>query len=517
LITRSSLFVLAVSLLLTPPLTAQQASEYLSLDHWSYPALELWIARGDITTLSPFTRPYRAEDVRRAVQGVDESGLTTNEARIRRRIIAELTAPTIADTEQAGRLTFGLEAGGRFVTQTHPDPLQAVLDGEFGDARVLERLELRASGASRYVAGAVRLRRDGIYSHDPRFPEGQVTSRRDGLVVDDLSMRLEEAYVELQIPFFRFGIGRMDRNWGPAGMDGFIRSTNPYSEDELSYRIGNDRVFLIGSIATPSDFGADTVRHLSMHRLEVRPSDRVAFAVSEAVVHGGPGGRFRFALANPVGIWQIALDESKVPHNKLGQVDLWWSAARGVVLTGSLLADATNREGSCCQMGGSFGVELANLGSELLVRGRVTFIQSLAYRTELPWEEYSLSRVGIGWDKADVLLATVSADWLATPSLRISPRLDLQKLGEGDFRQLRPPPEDLPDLPRLLLGVTETTVRPALAGSFTRLAATGIYIDWDVGLSVISNYGNIEGADRTEVTGSVGVRVAMPEWGISLR
>jgi len=507
--------LVALALLLAPSVApAQQASPYLPLDHWAYPVLESWVARGDIADLSPLTRPYRVGDVLLAVERLVEADLSPVEVGLRDRLIAELDRPARAADAY---VEFGLEAGGRFVTQTHPDPLQAVLDGQFGVARVLERFDATASGSSPYLAGGVRLRRDGIYRNDPRFPDGQVTSRRDGLFTDDLSVRLEEAYVELQLPYVRIGLGRLDRQWGPAGSDGFLRSANPYSLDELSYRFGTERVFLIGSIAGPSDFGADTARYVSMHRLEVRPSDRLVLAVSESVVYGGPGGRFQFALANPVGIWQIALDEADAPHNKLGELDVWWRAARGIALTGSLLADATNREGSCCQMGGTVGVELSRLAPGILVRGQVSVIQSLAYRTSLPWEEYSLDRVGFGWDKSDLVLATLAADWFPSPLLRISPRLDLQVRGEGDFRQLRPPAEDLPDLPRLHLGTTETTLRPAVGGRWTRNGGVSVDVEWDAGVSLISDYGNVEGDDRTELTGSVSVRLATQRWGVHLR
>ena len=220
------------------------ASPYLPLDHWAYPALELWIARGDVTDLSPLTRPYRIADVLRAMRDMPEAELSSVETATRRLLLDELSPG-----REPGLVLFG-EAGGRVVPQTHPDPLQPVLDGEFGDTRFLERIDVSALGSAPYVAGAVRLRRDGIYRYDPRFPGGQVTPRRDGLIADDLSLRAEDAYVELQIPWFRFSFGRMDRNWGPAPIDGFLRSANPYSQDEIGYRIGTDAIASVQINAT---------------------------------------------------------------------------------------------------------------------------------------------------------------------------------------------------------------------------------------------------------------------------
>lgn len=504
----------------------ENASPYLSLDHWAYPALDLWIARGEITDLSPMTRPYRLADVVKSVRGLERRKLSGAEAEVRDRLLEELGARGGKDEPRRRRpgertdaldLEVGLEAGGRYVSQTHPDPLQAALDGRFSEDRFLERIEFAARGSSPFAAGAVRLRRDGIYRDDPRFPDGQVTPPRYDLFTDDLSVRVEEAYVELQVPYFRVSFGRLDRNWGPASTDGFLRSANPYSQDEIGYRIGTEQVFLIGSISAPDDFRGDTVRYLAMHRLEVRPSDRLAIAVSEAALHGGPDGRFRFALANPLGIWQIAVDDQEVAHNKVGQLDVWWRAGRGLVLTGSLLADATNLEGSCCQLGGTVGAEFAGLAPGVRLGASVTAIQSLAYRTSLPWEEYSIDRVGLGWDKSDLVLVTLEADWLATGSLLLSPRFDIQRSGEGDFRQPRPLASALPDQPRILSGIVETTLRPSLGGSWSHQGPLAVQAEWDLGVSLISDYAHVEGAERTAFTGSVGIRLFAPRWGVRVR
>ncbi|HSM09615.1 MAG TPA: hypothetical protein VLA33_11475 [Gemmatimonadota bacterium] len=513
---------------------AAGASPYLPLDHWAYPALELWIARGDVTSLSPMTRPYRIADVVGAVDGLRREDLSGAEQGLRARLLAELGPDPDEGRDRKRRtrrsrsarhqgqgnarssgealvLEVGLEAGARYVTQTHPDPLQPVLDGRFGNDRVLEGLEASVRGSSPYVAGAASLRHDGIYRHDPRFPDGRVTPPRDGPFLDEnLSLRLEEAYVEAQIPYLRLSIGRLDRDWGPATIDGFVRSAQTYSQDEIGYRFGIERIFLIGTIGAPGDFGGDTVRHLSMHRLEVRPSDRLAFAISEAALHGGPDGRFRFELANPVGIWQLALDDEDVAYNKVGQLDAWWRAARGVTLNGSLLADATGGGQSCCQMGGSLGVELTRLAPGLRVGAQFSAVESLTYRTFRPWEEYSIDGVGLGWDKSDLRLVSLEADWFASPSLVLSPRLDFQRRGEGDFRQPRPPPSELTDQPDILSGIVETTVRPALGGRWTPAGRLRITAEWDAGVSLISDYANVEGDDRTELTGSFAIRLFAP-------
>jgi hypothetical protein len=489
------------------------ASAYLPLEHWAYPALELWIARGGIRSLSPLVKPWRRIEVASALRELDPDRLGRGERGWLERLEAEL-APELdrLDGRTAGEAQLALRAaaGAGVWSQTHRDPLRAELDGEFADARALESIGVEAEGHGGPVAGAVRLWRKGIFRHDAQFPEGQVTPPREGFVLDDVSSRFEEAYLELQTAWVRVSFGRMDRNWGLPGLPGFLRSDYAYSEEEISYRIGTERIFLVGSLASYSDFGGDTARYVSMHRLEVRPFDDLVLAVSESSVHGGPGKGLDWRLVNPLTIWQFSGDEQTTPYNKVGQVDIWWHAGRGLNLFGSLLADATNREGSCCQMGGSLGFELPALLPGWMLRGTFTAIQSLAYRTELPWEEYSLERIGLGWDKADLYLGRLEASGLPVAGLWLAPRVEVQVRGEGDFRELRPPVEELPDYPRILVGQSETTVRPSLAGRWRSGGRFPVEIEWDLGLNLVRDYRNVTGDDRTEPVGRIEARVATP-------
>lgn len=500
----------------TPPAAPRArdlASPYLPLEHWANPALELWVARGEIQSLSPFVKPWRRIEAAAGLLELDRSRLGGGERAWLERLEAEL-APELARLAGAqaaeAQLTLRASAGAGAWSQTHRDPLRAELDGEFSDARVLESVGAEVEGHGGPVAGAFRLWREGIYRYDAQFPDGQVTPPREAFVLDDVSARFEEAYIELQSPFVRLSFGRMYRNWGPPGLPGFLRSDYAYSEEEIGYRVGTGRIFLIGSLASYSDFGGDTNRYVAVHRLEVRPFDDLIVAISESSVHGGPGQGLDWRLVNPLTIWQFSGDEEDTPYNKIGQVDAWWHAGRGLNLFGSLLADATNRDGSCCQMGGSLGFEIPSLLSGWMLRGTFSAIQSLAYRTELPWEEYSVERIGLGWDKADLYLVRLEASVLPLAGLWLAPRLEVQVRGEGDFRELRPPGDELADYPRILVGQSETTVRPSIAGRWRSGGRFPVEIDWDLGLNLVRDHGNVAGEDRTEPVGRIEARIATP-------
>lgn len=496
------------------------ASPYLPLGSWEYPILDYWISAGRIHSLSPFVQPYRRIEVAAALLELDETELSGGErdwlARLRERFAWELaelggtgTGEAYASAELAG--------GATLASQTHRDPLRAELEGRFSETRLLGDIRARVEGAGGPVAGAIDGHYAGIYLDDPQFPDGRVVQTRDALLFnafDELAFRMEEAYVEVQSRYARLSLGQMYRNWGAPGLDGFLRSDYAYSEPDVAYRFGFDRLYLIGMFGSYGDFRADTAHYVAIHRLEFRPIDDLMISLSESSVHGGPGEGVDFRLVNPLGIWMLARNDEDPPHNKMGQADAWWRATPGLTLYGSLLVDASKRVES--KFGGSLGLELSRLAPGFLLRTNFSFVESLVYRARLNpplvWEQYTVENIGIGWDKTDLYLISLEGEWFPRAGLWLQPRLDIQIAGEGDLRQERPPPETLPDFPSILVGETETTIRPAIAGRWRNGWRFPLELTWDLGINFVQDYANRAGDDRTEFVGSVGLLLRTPRW-----
>src|SRR5881397_1546096 len=72
-------------------LSAQDASAYVPLSHWSQPYVEHLIARGAIVDPSPLTRPLKREDLLRALSAADTLALRPGERAVVRRIVADLS------------------------------------------------------------------------------------------------------------------------------------------------------------------------------------------------------------------------------------------------------------------------------------------------------------------------------------------------------------------------------------------------------------------------------------------
>jgi len=512
------------------PATAQEperprepfhASPYVPLGSWEYPILDYWISAGRVSSLSPFVQPYRRIEVARALLEAQDGELSPGEAgwldRLRDAYAYELAQ---LDGEESGEyLSIEAAGGGTLASQLHRDMLRPELDGEYSTTKFLTTLAADVEGAGGPFAGAARGRFSARYYEDPQFPGGHVVPDRAALTfLSSLPFRMEESYLEGQSRYARISFGQMYRNWGPPGLDGFLRSDYAYSEPEVGYRFGTDRIFLIGVLSSYRDFEADTSHYVAIHRLEFRPIDDLMLSVSEASVHGGPGQGMDLRLVQPFGIWMLARSDEDPPQNKMGQADVWWRAVPGLTVYGSLLVDAGTRKES--KYAGSFGLELSRLAPGLLVRANFSFLESLTYRARLNpplvWEEYSVERIGIGWDKTDLYLVSVEGEWFPRAGLRLQPRIDVQIRGEGDLRQERPPPETLDDYPRILVGQTETTIRPAIAGRWRSGWRFPLDVRWDVGLSVIQDYQNVAGADRTELVGRVDVMLRTPRWAFGL-
>ena len=499
------------------------ASPYLPLGRWEYPILEYWVSAGLIQSLSPIVKPWRRMDIARALVGLDESKLGGGERDWLARL-GESFAPELAQLEgppgQTVNVGLELAAGAELASQTHRDLLRPELEGEFSDSKLLEDFRLGLDGAAGPVAGAFRVRRHGIYLNDAQYPDGRVVPKLDNVFGGEMSLRVEEGYLEFQSRYARVGFGSMYRNWGLPNLDGFLRSDYAYSQEEVSYRVGTDRIYLVGMFASYGDHASDTTHYVAVHRLEIRPIDDLLISVSESSIHGGPGQALEWKLINPVGIWQIARTDGDPPYNKLGQVDAWWRTGLGFNVYGSLLADATNDNGSCCQMGGTLGFEIPRLAPGVILRANFTGLQSLAYTPNsaaVPWERYTVEQIGIGWDKADLYLFSLEAEWFPTGSLWLRPKLDLQIRGAFDIRDDRPPFEAYPDWPTILVGDAETTVRPAIEGRWRKDWRWPLEVEWDVGVNFIQDYANVAGDDRTEFVGNIAVRLGTPRWIFGLK
>src|SRR3989442_3643216 len=107
--------------LLPPTLTAQDASPYVPLQHWTMPYVEHLIVRGVIPDPTPLTRPLKRADLVRVLRGVDTLAVGAKAAQTVRRLLAALDVPG-----HGPRYRVAGDAGVAAATYARPDPLAAI-------------------------------------------------------------------------------------------------------------------------------------------------------------------------------------------------------------------------------------------------------------------------------------------------------------------------------------------------------------------------------------------------------
>lgn len=508
---RSALLCVLIMGLVTPGMAAQQqgraaraSSPYLSLGHWAYDYVNLLVARGRLGDLMPLVQPYRRVDVAQALIRAERQGNLLAEER---RWIAELRREfsfELGLVEQGieQELRFGGEfrAGLKGITQKHRDPLRPE-----GDGVAFLTLDLLLTGDVPTVAGAFHMRWDGHYLNDPQFPpDGSVIEYRacDPLV-DDCAYRMEEAYVEVQLPYVRIFLGRLERNWGAPGTEGFLVSDYSYSYDHVGYRFGSDRLALTGLFSPLSDFGGDTTRYFSSHRFDWRVRDNLVLSAGESVIYGGPGQRLDLNFVNPVNVWEIGAGSKIVERNSMGLAEVWWRPWSWVVGYWGFLLDNTKfgdpgEVSGLTQWGSHLGLMFPSVTPVLALRTDFSIVNSLAYRNRVNrLQYYTVEELGLGRDKSDAIIASLQADWFRGATLVLQPRLDVMWRGGDDIR-LPWPDDAFTGHPLLLVGEIEATVRPALKG---RWRIPRGELEWDVGVNFIRNEGNVPSGWRSRLVG----------------
>src|SRR3954471_19332946 len=101
----ASLF-LSVAFFVPGVASSQEASPYLPLSHWSTPYLEHLIASGRIVDPTPLSRPFKVDQVLRALDAVDSNVVTRAEwtvvKQIRRELVRNMRGPSARLDVHAG-------------------------------------------------------------------------------------------------------------------------------------------------------------------------------------------------------------------------------------------------------------------------------------------------------------------------------------------------------------------------------------------------------------------------------
>src|SRR5216684_3175550 len=414
--------VVAGMLLVVPTLAAQEASPYVPLQHWTMPYAEHLIARGVIPDPTPLTRPLKRADLVRVLRAVDTLTASNKVTRTVRRLLAAL------ESQQHGpRYRVAGGVGIAAATYARRDPLAAIDDSgprQAGPKRGTVsggldiQLQLGRVVAVTHPYFDTRLKYDpDWYGFKKRFIAG----------------RTAESYLSAQWPIGELFFGRLDRNWGPSGIQGLLLSDDPYGLDHLAFALGTAR-FQLQALATQLNDTTDSAgalvhRYMEQHRVWLRPDDRWTFALWEGSVLSGPNRAFEPWYLNIMNLG--LLEQYNTNTNVNTFVGLDFERHGELTLFGQFMLDdiqihrqsAGDRKPSSygLTVGAKGGLGIAQLGWTLFY----TRVTNLTYRNEdnLQVPLYHLLGTGRNFDDYDQ--ATLQFGVLPVPGLLVQPELTL--------------------------------------------------------------------------------------------
>lgn len=497
-------FAFALVLLLVPVcLVAQDSprgSRYLSVEHWGYDAIAGLRMRGMLPNLDPLVQPYRRDEIAVGIRTLRADTLAEPVANWVRLLQQEL-APEIARLEGRDSISIGAQLFGGFTASSSRrlDPLIPYRETPadrtngwfyYGLGPWLER--------GRF-SGEIRV------SHD-LYHEGQGNNDPDGVDGGGIIAlnRTDNAYLSASYSLGSIMVGRMKRNWAPLGTTALMISDNPTSYPQLGFEIGSPRLitrFLVGELEPLFE----QRRYIAAHHLTYRRDDFV-ISIGEAKVYVANDGGPRIRNLNPFEIFFFDHDTEpkEVASNLMLNGQLWFRL-RGAAFFGEAMLDDIDvtPEGDAEPLtyAISMGARVPNLvrGVELGVDYRQ--VSAFAYRTPISSDRWSFLQRGLGDPWSDYDRLTLSASLFPlVPGLRLTPVLQYQRKGEGDYRDLVPTPDSAHRASKtIFLGVTETTVRAGLQGRYQPV--TWAFVEWDAGFGRISNTGHVDGKSSTEFSG----------------
>ena len=495
----TSLVAAALSAL---PLHAQRpAAAYIPLDDPAATIVDALVVRGALPALSSLERPYRARDVRVAVEAALSDSVRSALVPVRwlRAALGAARRYDLAPDSADDRLHVGAEVVPYVTAQT--TGRRELMLADSAGRGAYPGADFRFALQSPVFVGVSRLRIDRALKADPEF-----VGKSDRII----AARIEDAYLATRWRYVALDLGRLSRNWGPSPLHGLQLGHYADSYDHLQLVLGVDRLHMTTLVARLDDrrVAADTIaqRWFAVHRLAGRWRG-LEMAAAEAVVYGGPARGFDLMLANPFGFYDLAQYDEHKSLNVSYAVDLTLRTTRRGTFAAQLLADdfQVDRCAVNCKEPPSFGGTLSAEGVPLpLPSGAAAFasytrVDNLTYRTILPWERYESLGLGLGHGQSDYDELRAGVE-LAPPSggpLRLYGAFRRQ--GQGDFHLPFPLPSQYPQTPELFAGVVERVRR--VGAQWT--TSGRVSLSADVGYQSTSNADHVAGRSRSGFEGRV--------------
>ena len=483
-------------------------SRILSLDSWTYEAIERLRTRGFLSGLNPMVQPYRRIDVAAELVGVDADTLPEPTAGwvrlLQRELELELNRLSGPEDEvDAQRLGFQFLLGAAAADSRRRDPLlpYRTTASEGWKDRFWPAWAGGLWLETHNVAAETRLFRDTWFKETHGDPDGTNPGGFKWLG------RTDNAYLTLAFPWGNVWVGRFKRNWGAIGHTGMMIGDNATSFPQIGLDLGRGNLsfrFMAGELLSVNG----RQRYIVGNRLDYRRGN-FWVSIGESALWSGESAVLR--LFNPLEFIFVdhssKYDTEDISGNMMFNTMFWWKFGQSTLYGEFALDDfdLNPRTGAEDRPIEATSYQLSLGGRYRGISDRLEF--GFDYRRVSAWSYRSgvLTEIWIHLDRgladpwSDYDRLTLRADWYpSVQGLRVSPVLEFQRKGEGDYRIPFPPRDEQLGLPGIFHGVLETTRRVAVQGRYQPRREG--FLEWDLGRSFISNAGHVDGSSEGRFT-----------------
>ena len=486
----------------------RMGSRILSLDSWTYEAIERLRTRGYLSGLNPMVQPYRRIDVAAELVGLDADTLPEPSAAWTRSLRDELTPelerlsqPEDEAAEQRMGVQFIL--GGTAADSRRRDPL--VPYRTTANEGVNDRAWVSWGGGlwleTHNVAAEMRLFKDSWFRGTHGDPDGLNPGGFRFLG------RTDNAYLTLAFPWGNIWVGRFVRNWGPIGQTGMMIGDNATSYPQIGLDLGRGDFtyrFMAGELLS----AAGRQRYIVGNRLDYRTGN-FWVSIGQSALYSGESAVLR--LFNPLEfIWvdhSSTYDPRDISGNLMFNATFWGRVGQSTLygefalddfdLNPRIGLDDRGIEATSYQV--SLGGRYHGISDGLELGFDYRRVSAWSYRSGVLTETWMHLDRGLGDPWSDFDRLTLRADWYpAVQGLRLSPVFQYQRKGEGDYRIPFPPRDEQLALPGIFHGVLETTKRLAIQGRYQ--PRNEAFVEWDLGHSFVSNAGHADSSNDRRVS-----------------
>jgi hypothetical protein len=490
--------LLVHALMAPPPASAQDpgrmGSRILSMDSWTYEAIERLRTRGYLSGLNPMVQPYRRIDVAAELVGIDADELPEPTAGWVRMLMSEL-APEFerlsgSDDEAAGQQVGFQALFG--ITSADSRRRDALMPYRTTDNEGLKDRAWWSYAAGLWlethnVAAETRLTRDTWWKDTHGDP--------DGLNPGGFKFigRTDNAYLTLAFPWGNIWVGRFQRNWGPVGQTGMMIGDNATSYPQIGLDLGRGNLsfrFMAGELESVDG----RQRFIVGNRLDYRRGNFWA-SLGQTALYSGDAAVLR--LFNPLEFiffdHSSNYDRDAISGNMMFNGMLWWKLGESTLYGEFALDDFdlnprignVNRPTEATSYQALLGGRYFGVSDQIELGFDYRRVSAWSYRSGVLTEIWMYLDRGLADPWSDYDRLTLRADWYPSvvQGLRVSPVLQYQRKGEGDYRIPFPPRDEQLGLPGIFHGVMETTKRVAVQGRYQ--PRKELFLEWDLGRSFI--------------------------------